>query len=280
MTPEAQQILNQWAPPITANLLLALAALVYLRGWILLRRSAPGLLSAAHLFSYLCGVFALWIAIASPLSAFDEASLTVHMIQHLLLMLIAPPLLLLGAPALPFLHGLPQFLVRAVLGPFFRWSWVQLLGSFLTHPVVCWLLASIAMIAWHIPAPFELALRSETWHEVEHSCFLATSVLFWWPVIQPFPSQPRWSRWSIPIYLLFAMFPGGALGAFLTFYDGVIYSSYTAESPVFNLSPLTDQILAGVLMWVSGIFIFVVPAVLITFRLLSSRQETTGFSHS
>jgi putative membrane protein len=76
------------------------------------------------------------------------------------------------------------------------------------------------------------------------------------------------------------MFPGGALGAFLTFYDSVIYPSYSAEPPVFGLSPLTDQILAGVLMWFSGIFTFVVPAVLITLRQLSSQQKTAGFSHS
>ena len=76
------------------------------------------------------------------------------------------------------------------------------------------------------------------------------------------------------------MFPGGALGAFLTFYDGVIDPTYREKPPVFGLSPLTDQILAGVLMWVSGIFIFVVSAVLITFRLLSPQAKTTGFSHS
>ena len=280
MTPEAQEILKQWSAPVGVNVFLALAALVYLRGWVLLRRSAPGVLSGAHLTAYLSGVFSLWVAIGSPLSAFDEASLTVHMMQHLLLMLVAPPLLLLGAPLLPLLHGLPQSLVRSVLGPFFRLSWVQCVGSFLTHPVLCWLLASVTMIVWHIPSAFELALRSDVWHEVEHFCFLSTSILFWWPVVQPYPSQSHWSRWSIPVYLLLAMFPGGALGAFLTFYDGVIYSSYTTEPPVFGLSHLTDQILAGVLMWVSGIFVFVVPAVLITFRLLSTHQENTGLSHS
>jgi len=279
MSPEAQEILNEWSVPVGVNVALVLTAVVYVRGWVLLRRSAPGVLCNPQLAAFLAGLFSLWIAIGSPLSAFDEASLTVHMIQHLLLMLVAPPLLLLGAPALPFLHGLPQSFVRTILGPLFRWSWVQRLGNFLTHPVVCWLLASVTMILWHVPAAFELALRSDVWHEIEHFCFLSTSILFWWPVIQPFPSQSVWSRWSIPIYLLLAMFPGGALGAFLTFYDGVIYSPYLAAPPVFGLSPLTDQILAGVLMWVSGIFIFVVPAVLVTLRLLSSQPRDTGLSH-
>jgi len=269
MSPEGQAILEEWSAPVGVDIFLAVAVLVYFRGWMLLRRSAPAVLSGVRLVSYLSGICALWIAIGSPLAAFDEVSLTVHMIQHLLLMLIVPPLLLLGTPALPYLHGLPQIFVRNIFGPFFRLPWVQRIGGFLTHPAFCWLLASVTMIVWHIPSAFELALHSETWHEIEHFCFLSTSILFWWPVVQPFPSQAHWSRWTVPIYLLLAMFPGGALGAFLTFYDSVIYSSYTSEPPIFGISPLTDQVLAGVLMWVSGIFIFVVPAVLITFRLLA-----------
>jgi len=280
MSPEAQAIFNEWSPPIAVNVFLVVAVLVYLRGWMLVRRSAPGVLSGAHLVVYLFGVFSLWIAVGSPLAAFDEASLTVHMIQHLLLMLVVPPLLLLGAPALPFLHGLPESVVRTVVGPIFRWSWVQRFGKFLTHPVLCWLLASATMIAWHIPSAFELALRRDFWHEVEHFCFLSTSVLFWWPVVEPFPSQPHWSRWSVPVYLLLAMFPGGALGAFLTFYDRVIYSSYVAGPQIFGLPPLTDQILAGVLMWVSGIFVFVVPAIVITLRLLAPVGGATRFLRS
>lgn len=280
MSPEAQAILHEWSPPIGVNLALAFTALFYIRGWILLRRTASSPLSNTHLFAFLGGIFALWIAIASPLAAFDECSLTVHMIQHLLLMFAAPPLLLLGAPVVPFLHGLPQFFVRTVLGSLFRRAWVQRLGTFLAHPGVCWFLATVTMIAWHIPSAFELALRSDAWHEAEHVCFLTTSLLLWWPVIQPFPSQPRWSPWSIPIYLLLAMFPGSALGAFLAFYDRVLYPSYVTAPQIFSMTPLTDQILAGVLMWVSGIFIFGLPVVLITLRLLSPVSESTRFRSS
>jgi len=170
---------------------------------------------------------------------------------------------------MPFLHGLPPFFVRTVLGRLLRLQWLQRLGTLQVHPITCWVLATVMMIAWHLPSAFELALNSEGWHEAEHACFLATSLLLWWPVIQPFPSQSRWPAWSLPIYLLFAMFPGSALGAFLTFYDRVLYPSYTMAVPIFGLSPLTDQILAGVLMWVAGIFFFGVPTVLITLRLLS-----------
>jgi cytochrome c oxidase assembly factor CtaG len=225
-------------------------------------------------------MFSLWIAIGSPLSAFDEASLTVHMIQHILLMLVVPPLVLLGAP-LPFLHALPQVFVRTTLGPFLRWPPVQSTGRFLTHPVVCWITAAAALIGWHAPSAFELALRSDAWHEVEHACFLSTSILFWWPVVQPFPSEARWPRWSIPLYLFLGTLPGGALGAFLAFCDRVIYSSYNEAPSLFGITPLQDQVFAGALMWVFGLFVCMVPAVFITLKLLSPHaieQASSGIS--
>ncbi len=271
MSPEAQSLLNEWTPPIALNVTIFVTALLYLRGWLALRRSSPGLIPISRLAAFLAGMLFLWIAIASPLSAFDEASLTVHMIQHILLMLVIPPLVLLGAPAVPLLHGSPEWFVRYTLGPFLRFPLIQSLGKFLTNPLVCWILAALALIAWHVPSAFELALRSDFWHEVEHVCFLSTSVLFWWPVVQPFPSEARWPRWSIPIYLFFGMFPGGALGAFLVFCDRVLYRSYTRIPPLFAITPLTDQVLAGSLMWVFGIFVCLIPAVFITLKLLSPR---------
>jgi putative membrane protein len=276
MSPEAQALLNDWSPPIALNIAISLTALLYFRGWLALRRSSPHLLPISRLAAFLAATFFLWLAIGSPLSAFDDGSLTAHMIQHILLMLVIPPLVLLGAPSLPLLHGLPQWFVRTVLGSFLRWPVVQSMGRFLTHPVVCWLFAAVALIAWHVPSAFELALRSDFWHELEHTCFLATSILFWWPVIQPFPSEPRWPRWSIPVYLFFGMLPGGALGAFLTFCDRVLYPSYNASPALFRITPLTDQILAGALMWVFGMFVCLVPAVAITLKLLSPQVVYPG----
>jgi putative membrane protein len=189
---------------------------------------------------------------------------------------VVPPLVLLGAPSLPFLHGLPQWFVRSTLGPFLRYSSVQSLGRILTYPLVCWILAALALFAWHIPSAFELALRSDIWHEVEHTCFLATSILFWWPVVQPFPSETRWPRWTIPLYLFFGMMPGSILGAFLVFCDRILYPSYNQNPGIFRMTPLTDQILAGSLMWVFGIFVCIIPAMVITFRLLSPQVAAPG----
>jgi putative membrane protein len=272
MSPEARLILHEWSSPIFLDLAIAATCFFYVRGWLALRRTSPSLLSIGKLAAFLSGMLCLWVAIGSPLAAFDEASLTVHMIQHILVMLVVPPLVLLGAPAMPLLHGLPQRFVRTPLGPFLRWSPIQSLGHFLTNPIVSWILAALALLLWHAPASFELALHSDAWHEFEHGCFLFTSILFWWPVIQPFPTEPRWPAWSAPLYLFLGMIPGSVLGAFLVFCDRVVYPSYAEAPEIFAMTPLEDQVLAGLLMWVLGFFACVVPAVYLTIRLLSPQN--------
>ena len=112
-------------------------------------------------------------------------------------------------------------------------------------------------------------MQSYWWHEVEHACFLTTGLLFWWPVIQPWPSVARWPRWSTPLYLFLATLPCDALSAFLTFCDRVVYGSYAAAPHLDGISPLGDQEFAGALMWVSVTFIYLAPAVVVTIQLLS-----------
>jgi len=276
MTPEAQAILESWSAPIGVNASLCLVALVYLTGWFRIRSFFPYLIPSWRLSAFLAGIVSLWIAVGSPLEAFDDVSLSVHMVQHLLLMVVAPPLILLGSPVLPLLHGLPRWIARHVAGRFFSCTPVKWLGRTLTHPAVCWLAASAALIAWHVPAAFELALRSESWHKIEHVCFLATSLMFWWPVIQPFPSVARWPRWSIPLYLFLGTLSGGALGAFLTFCDRVLYPTYASAPMIFQVSALEDQVFAGALMWVFGTFAYTAPAVMLTVRLLSCETALRG----
>src|SRR5713101_7977375 len=170
MTPDTQAILESWSAPIGVNVSLCLATLVYTIGWLRLHIVFPSLISAWRFAAFLAGIASLWIAVGSPLDAFDDVSLSVHMVQHLLLMAIAPPLVLLGAPALPLLQGLPQSMARGVLGPFLRRSWVKSVGHFVANPAICWLAATLALIVWHVPSVFELALRWNWLHELEHAC--------------------------------------------------------------------------------------------------------------
>ncbi len=269
----SQAVWSSWAFPFWATSGLLAAALLYLRGWRRIRRSRPELFPPWRAWCFLGGLFALWIAVASPLDTLDGLLLTAHMTQHLILMSVVPPLLLLGAPAVPLLRGLPRSAVRDGLGPFFSAPVLHRAARLVTGPAFAWLAMNIAYLAWHVPRAYELALRSPGWHEVEHACFLGTSLLFWFPVIQPWPSVGRGSRWALLPYLIGADLVNTGLAAFLTFSGRVIYPSYAAGPRVFGITALGDQAAAGALMWVIGSIFYLVPVAAIAIHLLSPQSN-------
>jgi putative membrane protein len=189
------------------------------------------------------GLAVVWMTAASPLAHMDHHLLTAHMVMHLLIMTAAAPLILFGArPALV------------------RWR----------PPIIgCWLAGTLTVLLWHVPVVFELAFESHVWHQFEAASFLAAGIVFWWPVIQLCPS----SRWSVPVYLFLATLPCDALSAFLVFCGRVVYRPYfSGDHAMFGLSPLEDQALAGALMWVTVTFVYLIPALVLTARLLASER--------
>jgi cytochrome c oxidase assembly factor CtaG/polyferredoxin len=272
MSPVAAAALASWSAPPWATALLLVTALAYLRGWRRLARLRPTRFPRWRLAAFLSGLAALWIALASPLDAFGAWLLSAHMVQHLLLMAVAPPLLLLGAPAAPLLKGLPRGFAREAIGPFLVSPGVERVGRALTHPVTGLAAMTLAMWGWHVPAAYELALRSPAWHEAEHACFLAAGILFWWPVVLPWPSRRQWPAWTMPLYLLAGDLANTALAAALTFSDRTLYPTYASAPALFARSVLADQAFAGVLMWVPGSLVFLVPAAVIAARLLAPER--------
>jgi len=271
MQPIYQAVLRSWSIPPAATFAIVLSALVYLRGWWLLRRAGAPFLPPWRAVTFLVGLFSLWVALASPMDVFNSFVLTAHMLQHMVLMMIAPPLILLGAPLIPMVRGLPIFAAREFAGPLVNWSVAQKVGNTLTNPICALLLMSLAMFAWHTPSLYELALRSSTWHQVEHACFFLTSLIFWWPVVQPWPSRMQWSRWAMVPYLLVADLQNTALSAILCFSDRVLYPSYSTTPRLFGFSALEDQVAAGAIMWVMGSLAYVVPAIVIAVQCLSRK---------
>lgn len=262
-----------WGAPSLVVAILTPAAL-YLRGWWKLRRELPARFPPARAAAFLAGTAALLLALASPIDTLADHLLYLHMTQHLLLMLVAAPLILLGWPAAPLLRGLPFELRR----PLVRWLGRDTLrgtGRWLTHPVRCWLFFVLVTAAWHLPSLYELALANEVWHDVEHVCFLAAGLLFWWPVVQPWPSLPRWSPWAIAPYLLLACLYNGILSAVFVFSDHLLYPSYAAPRP-WGPSPLADQALAGAIMWIPGSLVMLAPVVAIGYRLLETGSAASG----
>ncbi len=269
MSPETQAIFRSWSNNAGLVFVLAVTSVIYLRGWRLLHRTAPSRFPLWRLLAFLSGAATLWLAIASPLDSISSLLLSAHMVQHMLLLFVAPPLVLLGSPFLPLLRGLPRAFARDGLGPFLVWPPLRKFGYALTHPVVCWLAMAVTILAWHVPATFEVALRSPGWHKAEHACFFFAALLFWWPVVLPFPSRPIWPLWTRPIYLLGADLLNTLLSAILTFSEHVLYPTYAAAPRLFGTSALSDQATAGVIMWVPGSLVFLVPAAVLAIQYLS-----------
>ena len=235
------------------------------------RRLLHGSRDFNRLWAFLGGLLALFLALESPLDTFDSLFLSAHMAQHLLLMMIAPPLLLLGQPTLPILRGLPKAFAKEALGPFLTWHPLRRFSEFLTAMPVTWLLFALSTVLWHMPAFYELALRSPTWHDVEHASFLWTGILFWWPLIRQGPGKSRWPEWAAIPYLLFSDIVNTALSAFFIFSGKVLYPSYEAVH-ISGFNAADDQALAGAIMWVPGSIVYLVPAIALTMRLLSPRK--------
>ena len=259
---DAATALRAWEIPPALVVALAVTAVVYARGW---RRLRPGRVSAAQRGAFVAGLGMLFVALASPLDGLADRSLPIHMAQHLVLLVVVPPLLLAGAPMVPLLRGLPAGRVRAAFGA------VAALADRLAHPVVGLIALALATWGWHVPAAFELALRDRAWHVAEHASFLGAGLLFWWPVVQPWPSRAHWPRWAIVPYLLLADVQNSALAALLIFSDRVFY-------PTYGIGPaaLDGQALAGLLMWVPMSFAYLVPAAVVTWRLLAPRKRDEG----
>lgn len=269
MSSVLQAALASWSVPWIPTLSIVIVTLIYLRGWYLLRCAGFPLIPAWRVWSFLAGLASLWIALAGPMDVFNSWLLTAHMIQHMVLMMIAPPLVLLGAPLIPLVRGLPVFAAREFAGPFLNWKPPQRVGRMLTNPVFALVLMGIVMLGWHLPALYELAVGSPGWHQFEHACFLFASLIFWWPVIRPWPSHERWPRWAMVPYLVVADLQNTVLSATLVFADRVLYPSYADAPRVFGLAPLQDQAAAGAIMWVVGSLAFLVPAMLIAVQSLT-----------
>jgi putative membrane protein len=264
-----------WEFPVSLTLVLLLVTCLYLRGWISVRSVSVAPFPTWKATSFLLGLLLIWTAWGSPLALYAHNLLTFHMIKHLLLMTFAPPLILLGEPLRIFWRGLP-LLVRSALGRLWKRPPVHRLGRILTMPALCWTVSALTLLLWHLPALFTLCVHSEIWHTTEQVTFLGAGLLFWWPVIQPWPSASTWPRWSILLYLFLATLPCDILSGFLVFSDRVAYPVYLSATRMFGFSVLEDQQCAAALMWTCVTLVYLVPAAIISTRLLAPRTSSGG----
>ena len=239
-----------WTWDASVTLPLAVAAIAFAVGWIrLYRRSAAGTARLRrHALVFAGGWLILALALVSPLHEAGEHSFTAHMAEHELLMLAAAPLLVLSQPLGVMLWAGPRPW-RAGLGAISRWRPISVLWRGLHQPVTATLLQAAALWLWHTPGLFDVALANGGWHVVQHLSFLVTALLFWSAVLH---HRPR--NYGLSALCLFATsMVTGALGALMAFSQSPWYAGYSqlGMTPM-GLSPLEDQQVAGMLMWVPG----------------------------
>jgi putative membrane protein len=213
--------------------------------------------------SYLASLLVLFFSLNGPLHDLSDGYLfSAHMVQHLILTLVFPPL---------FLYGLPAHVVR----PFLRPASVRALGARMVRPVAAATIFTVPIVLWHMPAFYEAAMRHHPLHIVQHLVFIATAVVMWWPVLSPVPELPRASYPGQLLYLFLLGIPMSIVGALITLADTPLYPFYVAAPRVWGLSPLDDQQIGGLIMWVPGGLVFWIAMTVVWFR-WSVREEQGG----
>ena len=250
-------------PSVIAGLLIL--AVGYLLGvWPLRRRFGwASEVGSGQVTLFLTGTLLIFVALLSPLHELgDNYLFSAHMVQHLILTLVVPPLLLAGTPA---------WLLRPVL----RFPHVFKVAKFLTKPVTAFILFNAVFVTWHMPVFYDLALRELEIHVLEHLMFLFAGLVLWWPILSPLPELPRAPYIVQVLYLFVQPTVPAILGAVITFSDHVLYEWYEAAPRVWSISALDDQQLGGLIMWVPGGLAFLVTLVVV-FLMWAAKEESSS----
>jgi putative membrane protein len=243
-----------WSPDPAVLAGLAVAAVAYAVGLRRLWRAGPGAPSGGQAAAFAAGLAAVALALLSPLDSLAHALFAAHMAQHMLLVMVAAPLLVLGAPGLPLAVSLtPGW--RRRLGRLRHRPATHAARRLLTRPMVAWAVHVGTLWAWHLPGPYQAALASDAVHAAEHASFLGTAVLFWWVVLSR-QGRRRLGPGFAVLYLFAAALQGSALGALLTLAPAPLYPLQAAAAPPWGPTPLADQQLAGLVMWVPADLVY------------------------
>ena len=252
-------LVRAWSfePLVTAAL--ALSAGLFVAGVRRLWREAPKRKSIRtwEAMCFLLGWLALFVALVSPIHAWGRVLFSAHMTQHELLMLVAAPLLVLGRPLIAFLWALPLDWSRS-LGNVAKIGWINRVWRTLTIPLVAWLVHAIALWTWHIPLLFDAVLHNELVHTAQHLSFLVSALLFWWALIHGPGGAMGYG--AAVLYLFTTSVHSGILGALIALARSVWYPSYAGLTDSWGLTPLEDQQLGGLIMWIPAGLVYLIAA--------------------
>jgi putative membrane protein len=266
------ELIRDWEFDPLVILGLILSGYLYLRGvrrlWKIV---GPGKgIKQWEVICFWCGWAFTAIALISPLHALGHALFSSHMVQHEILMLISAPLFVLGRPMIAFLKALPGPWAHELA----RWgtssSWRKF-WTLVTYPITAWLIHAVALWAWHIPFLFRATLDNDLIHSLQHISFLFSALLFWWALMH---GRGRMKDYGIAVlYVFTTAMHTGALGALITFAGTILYPDYAATTMAWHLTPLEDQQLGGLIMWVPAGLVYVVAGLALFAGWLRESEE-------
>jgi putative membrane protein len=227
--------------------------------------------------AFATGWLALFVALVSPLDALGGVLFSAHMAQHEVLMLVAAPLVVLGRPLVVFLWALPARRREAV-GRWTQRRWVSAGWRAVTGPLVVWAIHGVAIWLWHAPRLYEATLESDFVHALQHVSFFGSAALFWWALI-----HGRYGRFGYGAAVAYVFLTGlhsGVLGALITFAPSLWYPIYAARTSRWGLSPLEDQQLAGLLMWIPAGVVFLLLGLALFAAWLGEAERRVAFTES
>lgn len=258
---ELRAFLLSWSFEPTILIGVAVAAGLYVRGWRRLRRRGQGgkILKPWRAWCFAGGLLTVVVALTSPIATFDSVFFFMHMTEHVLLIMIAAPLIWLGAPMIPTLWGFNGPARKRIGRIFHEDHTVHRFFHFLTRPDVALTIYVLVLFGWHYPPLYDAAQGSTFIHEVEHAMFFGAALLYWWPVIHPSGTKRRISYGAAILYIFPAKIAGFVLGAGLTLSAEPYYRTFLDSPSLWGLDPLGDQQLGGLIMWVVGGLLYIIP---------------------
>jgi putative membrane protein len=270
--PSAWTLATSWSFDPTVAIPLAAVAVGWL--WLVDRidgRHPHNPVPMARTVSFLLGLVAVAVALQSGIERYDTALFSVHMVQHLLLTLVAPPLLLLGAPITQLLRGASPWVRRRVLLPILHSGVV----AAISHPVTAWILFTAVMWGSHFSPLFDLSLESPPVHQLEHLLYISTALLFWNPVIGADPAPRRLGYPARIMYLLTQMPPSSFLAMSILFAGAPLYHHYATEGSPYGIDALSDQQAAAGIMWIASDVVFIGAILLVVGAWMRHEERRT-----
>lgn len=239
---------------IHPSTVIGLAVLAGLYLWRARQASTEQLLTAGRRISFFSALLVVFVSLNGPIHDLSDTYLfTAHMLQHLLLTMLFPPLIIAGVPGW-------------MLRPLLKNRAVFTIARFLTRPIICFAIFNLVIAGWHLPVFYNAAMANHNIHILEHLMFMSAAVLMWWPITSQLPELPRLSYPGQMLYCFLMIIPMSIVAIYISMADQVLYPAYSSAPRITSLSPLDDQLLGGLIMWVPGGLIFMIIMTVIFFK--------------